>query len=101
MDTNNKSWIEYFRLTTPFLLLILSFTGWTMNDKLCKVDEKITQIDDKLFKHLTNEEIHVPRGLVVSQEAFVIYQNMRDKEMETMKEGIFDIKGILLLRQKK
>jgi hypothetical protein len=101
MDTNNKNWMEYFRLITPFMLLVFSFVGWSVNGRLETINERICLMDEKIFKHLTNEEIHTPRGLVVSQEAFVIYQNMRDKEMSSMSKGIEDIKDILLLRNKK
>ncbi len=52
--------------------------------------------DEKLFKHLTNDEIHTPKSIVVSKAEFDIYQVFRDKQMSDLKDtfskGIDDIK---------
>ena len=98
-DANNKSWIEYFRLITPFMLVVLSFVGWSINLRIETIDKKIQSLDDKLFIHLTNEEIHTPRSLVVSQEAFMLYQSMRDKEIKIMADNIAEIKNMLFRKK--
>lgn len=102
----NKSWTEYFRMITPFMLVVFTFVGWTVNQRMASlesrivsVDCKIDAVDTKLFKHLTNDEIHIPRTMIVGQEAFLTYQKMRDTQMNDMKselrEGLADIKTIL------
>lgn len=35
-----------------------------------RVEVKIKGVDDKLFTHLTNEDLHVPREQIVSQAEF-------------------------------
>jgi hypothetical protein len=54
---------ESFRFITPVLvtitLAVLSHLAYTVG-----------KIDDKLFKHFTNEEIHIPRSTVVTQAEF-------------------------------
>lgn len=85
---NNKSWTEYFRLITPFLLLVLTFIGGNINSRL-------NDIDNKLFKHLTNDEIHTPKTIVVSKAEFAIYQSMRDKQMDDIKNSVSRIESVV------
>ena len=86
----NKHWTENFRAITPILVTVAIFL-------LAGLRSDVSKIDDKLFKHLTNEEIHTPRSLVVSQQAFTLYQTMRDSQMADLKVGIIDIKDFLRL----
>jgi hypothetical protein len=87
-NSSGKSWTEYLRLITPFLLLVV--TGY------CSfISSKLTEIDDKLFKHLTNDELHAPRSLVVTKPEFLIYQTMRDKQMEDIKNAVLDMRCAL------
>jgi hypothetical protein len=46
---------------------------------------QIKDVGDKVFLHLTNSEIHIPRATVVSKDEFIIYQTMRDKQMDDLK----------------
>ena len=96
MENDKKSWTEYFRLITPFLVIVIGCIGWSVNMRVCQLEGKIDNIDQKLFVHLTNEQIHTPRGLVVSQEAFTLYQTMRDKQMQDVKETLNEVKAIIL-----
>lgn len=71
------NWTEWFRLVTPFFLFILTILASTMTNKL-------SDIDNKLFKHLTNDEIHTPRSVVTTKAEFDIYQQFRDKQMTAL-----------------
>jgi 23S rRNA maturation-related 3'-5' exoribonuclease YhaM len=80
-NANKISWTEHFRIITPFLLLVLSVIGGSINARL-------SDIDNKLFKHLTNDELHCPRSMVVSKAEYTIYQTMRDRQMIDIKEQL-------------
>jgi len=87
-EQNGKSWTEYFRIITPFLLLVLTLAAGGINSKLA-------DIDTKLFKHLTNDEMHCPRSMVIQKPEFDVYQSMRDRQMCDLKEDIKEIKRLL------
>ena len=82
-DNSNggKQWTEIFRLITPFFLIVITYIGGNINTRL-------TDIDTKLFKHLTDNEIHSLRNLIVTKPEFLIYQEMRDKQMNDLKDLI-------------
>lgn len=80
---------EWFRIITPVLVTIVLFM-------ITSIKTDVAKIDDKLFKHLTNDELHIPRNLVVSQEAFTLYQVMRNKQVEDIADRIKEVKEILL-----
>ena len=96
---SDKHWTEYFRIITPITLLLIStLIGMSItnqNDiktKLTGMEDKICSIDGKMFIHLTNAEIHIPRSTVVSRDEFSLYQTMRDKQMNDLKELLTSIK---------
>lgn len=104
-DDNNNSKVAWFRFITPILVTIavvmLGSMERNVNEKFIGINEKIgiisstvTDIDIKLFKHLTNDEMHSPRSLIVTKPEFLIYQNLRDIQMKDIKDGvnrIFDL----------
>ena len=69
------------RFLTPCLITIGIFL-------LGGIFNKVNTIDDKLFKHLTNEEIHTPRSVAVSKAEFAIYQELRKSQMDDIKEMV-------------
>lgn len=74
METNGKkAWTENFRIITPMLLTV----GIFMLGNLIATTNKI---DDKLFKHLTNDEIHAVRATMVSKGEFDIISKMREQQ---------------------
>jgi hypothetical protein len=84
----NKHWTENFRIFTPILVTVACF----MLGNLISTTNKI---DDKLFKHLTNDEIHAPRSTYVQKAEFDLYQKMRDKQMDSMECMIRDIRNLI------
>ncbi len=101
IKNNNRSWTEYFRIIAPFLLLLLTWIGSGINTNLSRLDAKIDNLDTKIFRHLTNEEIHIARNAVVDKNTFEIYQSMRDKQMCDLKEGINRIESLLMKHMEK
>ena len=87
-DNGGKNSMEYFRLITPFMLAVITFIGWTMSTRLGQIDNHLISIDEKMFKHLTNDDLHTPRQSVVSKDEFTLYQTMRDRQMMDIKDGI-------------
>lgn len=83
-----RSWTEYFRIITPFLLLVI--TGFS-----AVINSRLVDIDTKLFKHLTNDEIHTPKSVVVSKGEFAIYQEMRNEQIRDLRDDLMEIKSIL------
>jgi len=61
--STDKSWTEYFRVVTPMLLTV----GIFMLGNIISLTNKI---DDKLFKHLTNDDMHVIRSTVVTKAEY-------------------------------
>ena len=90
-ETNGtKSWTEYFRVITPFLLIVLTWMGSSLNGRLIEINSNISKIDDKLFKHLTNEEIHCPRSIMVTKAEFELVSKMGESQIANIKETIKD-----------
>ena len=48
------------------------------------------KIDEKLFKHLTNDEIHCPRGIMVTRAEFDLTAKLRDSQIQAIKEIVKD-----------
>jgi len=60
-----------------------------------KIDTKVSDIDNKLFNHLTNDEIHIPRETIVSRSEFEIFRLYNEKENEKLHETLKSIEGYL------
>ena len=70
----DKHWTENFRVLTPILVTVAIFL-------LGSLVSTVNKIDDKLFKHLTNDGIHTPREFFISKAEFNIYREFRNKEL--------------------
>lgn len=81
MSNNSCSWMEYFRLVTPILLFLLGLYINTIKTDLGYIRADIADTKNQVFHHLTNDELHAPRSLVVLKPEWDIYQTMRTKEM--------------------
>jgi hypothetical protein len=87
-ENNGRSWTELFRVLTPLFLFLLSLIAGGISSKL-------NDMDAKLFRHLTNDELHCPRSMVVTKAEFSIYQSMRDVQMKDIKDDLSDIKKMM------
>ena len=95
-------WKEHLRLVTPFLILVLGvYTSMVKSDigrvenYIKGVDEEIKDVGDKIFEHLTNDDLHMPKTIAVTRAEFLIYQEMRDKQMDDVKGAVYDIRRLL------
>ena len=86
---------EYFRFLTPLLITIAMFMINTIEHKVDRIDEKVEVLDAKIFKHLTNDELHAPRTLILSKPEFEIYQQMRNKQMDGVGQVLIEIKQMI------
>jgi hypothetical protein len=106
MAENKTTFGEGVKYLTPILVTIALFMIGGMRSDMTKVETslsaQISSVDIKLFKHLTNDEIHTPKSIVISKPEFTIYQTMRDKQMSDIKEMITDVRADLkcVLRDK-
>ena len=94
-DRQYNDWMKYLRLITPFILLLFGIIGWFIQQDISRINSKLDTIDSKMFVHLTNEELHMPRSLAVTKAEFLVYQNMRDKQMADIKDLVYEIRRIL------
>jgi len=62
-DLVTKVLIEKFRIITPILVTVSIFL-------LGGISIQLNKMDNKLFTHLTNHEIHTPRADVISKGVF-------------------------------
>lgn len=81
MANSDKHWTESFRILTPILITIsIFFLG-----HLITITNKI---DDKLFKHLTNDELHCPRSTVFSKDEFRMYKDMLGEKIDEIRKTV-------------
>lgn len=58
-----------------------------------KLDLK--NIDAKIFHHLTNDEIHIPREYVVPKAEFDMVNNYQEKQRQDVLKAITEIKSMI------
>jgi hypothetical protein len=90
---NKVDLFSILRFGTPILVTVSLFLSTLLMNKIDKMDEK-------LFCHLTNDEIHAPRSQYVSQTEFDVYQKMREKQLATTEAMISDIHRMISDLQK-
>jgi len=81
LNGNGRHWTESFRVFTPILITIAIFM-------LGQVIATTNKIDDKLFKHLTNDELHSPRSMIINKAEFNMYKEMLDRQVQQILRAI-------------
>ncbi len=81
----NGSWTKYI---TPVLVTIAIFM-------LGVIMAQVNRIDEKLFHHLANDEIHMPRSLYVSKAEFDIQSRFIEKENDRIIKVIDELRSDL------
>jgi hypothetical protein len=99
---NKQTFFEYLRLFTPVGVFLIGIIGFfiqreinTIDSNLVEVKESVKDVDNKLFKHLTNDEMHMPRTVGVTKAEFMMYQTMRDEQIKDIKDAVLDIKNLI------
>ena len=91
MDTNGNKLFSATNLILTLLVTINLF-GFSV------VFTRLGEIDNKVFVHMTNSDIHIPRGAIVGKDEFNIYQTFREKQLNDMKEMMCEIRDMLKKR---
>jgi hypothetical protein len=81
----NGNWTKFI---TPVLVTIAIFM-------LGVVMAQVNRIDEKLFHHLANDEIHMPRSLYVSKAEFEMQSRFIEKENDRIIKAIDELKSDL------
>lgn len=89
-----KAASEIFRWLTPILLTVSIAI-------LTSINTTVDKLDNKVFKHLTNDEIHAPRSTFVNKSEFDLYQKFRNDQMTQINNSICDLKNVILDQRKK
>ena len=80
-----ESWTKYI---TPVLVTIAIFM-------LGNITAQVGRVEEKLFHHLANDEIHMPRSLYVSKAEFDIQSRFIEKENDRIIKAIDDLRNDL------
>ena len=80
-----ESWTKYI---TPVLVTIAIFM-------LGNIMTQVGRVDEKLFHHLANDEIHMPRSMFVSKAEFDLQSKFSDKETERILRAIDELRNDL------
>ena len=79
---NKGNWTKYI---TPVLVTIAIFM-------LGNITMQIARIDEKLFHHISNSEIHMPRSQFVSKAEFDVQCKFVEKENDRIIKAIDDLR---------
>ncbi|MFA5270786.1 MAG: hypothetical protein WC412_00400 [Candidatus Omnitrophota bacterium] len=79
---DDGNWTKFI---TPVLVTIVIFMLGT-------IITQVNRIDEKLFHHLANDEIHMPRSLYVSKAEFDIQSRFIEKENDRIIRAIDDLR---------
>ena len=86
---NGGGWTKFI---TPVLVTIAIFMLGT-------IMAQVSRIDEKLFHHLANDEIHMPRSLYVSKAEFEMQGRFIEKENDRIIKAIDELRRDLKSRK--
>ncbi|MDD5500534.1 hypothetical protein BU251_09150 [Candidatus Velamenicoccus archaeovorus] len=87
---NSGNWTKYI---TPVLVTIAIFMLGT-------IMAQVSRIDEKLFQHLANDQIHMPRSQFVSKAEFDLHCKFFEKENDRILKAIDDLRNDLKVRSR-
>lgn len=87
---NNGSWTKYI---TPVLMTVAIFMLGT-------IIAQVNRIDEKLFQHLANDQIHMPRSQFVSKAEFDLHCKFFEKENDRIIKAIDDLRNDLKVKSR-
>jgi hypothetical protein len=94
-ERRSKGILDYIGYITPIFLFVLTLYVNALSQNGAMVLAKVNDIDGKLFKHLTNDELHSPRSLTMSKAEFDMYSKFRDQQFVKIENNIIDIKELV------
>ena len=103
-ESKNTGVWEYLRIATPVLttlgLFIVGLVGSNLSNNVNRMETQLLaqmgKIDDKLFRHLTNDEIHMPRSTMVDKQQFDLINTIRASQLADLKAEICDVKTLVM-----
>ena len=108
MAKNKKEWLwlRYLQVVVPVFLFIISVYISQINSNINDVkadvkdyktetNKKIDGYSSQVFTHLTNDEMHCPRSMVVSKVEFNMYRDMIQTQSNNLIIRINEVKNIL------
>ena len=84
-----KNWWEYLRFITPLLLTIALFMIGSINGE-------IEDLNNKIFVHLTNDDIHVTREYIVSKAEFDLLARVREGQFAKIESALAELRVLAL-----
>ena len=57
---------------------------------------QISKLDDKVFRHLTNDDIHAVRSTMVDKNTFDLINQLRAAQIAEIKAEICDVKTLVI-----
>jgi len=79
---NNKGWTKFI---TPVLVTVAIFM-------LGNLTVQINRLEDRIFQHLANDQIHAPRSQFVSKAEFELHCKFFEKENDRIIKAIEDLR---------
>ena len=76
--SGKENWTKYI---TPVLVTVAIFM-------LGNLTAQVARVEEKLFHHLANEEIHMPRSQFVSKAEFDVQSRFIEKENDRIMNAI-------------
>ncbi len=93
--TNGRNGIVLISLGSV-LTALLTLNGFMLG--AIRADIKV--LDNKIFNHLTNDDIHVVRSYVVSQAEFDMHCKYKDEQIDKFNKSIVDLRTEIINRIK-
>lgn len=88
---NNKGWTKFI---TPVLVTIAIFM-------LGNITVQINRLEDRVFQHLANDQIHAPRNQFVSKAEFDLHCKFFEKENDRIIKAIEDLRKAIEVKVSK
>jgi hypothetical protein len=79
---NNGSWAKY---VTPVLVTIAIFM-------LGNITMQIARLEERVFQHLANDQIHAPKSQFVSKAEFDLHCKFFEKENDRIIKALEDLR---------
>jgi len=79
---NNTGWTKYL---TPVLVTIAIFM-------LGNITMQLSRLEDRVFQHLANDQIHAPRSQFVSNAEFDLHCKFSEKENDRIVKALEDLR---------
>lgn len=94
MTDKRVNWWELFRLITPLMITVGLFM-------IGNINTKIDCLDQKVFTHLTNHDIHIPRETIVNKGEFELINNIRATQFAKIESALSELRAMIIENMKK